>query len=362
MRHMLLLVCLAACGSTEHADGAGSGAPTTPASVEEPSENAASAPATPSSPTPSSPAPSSPAPSSPLPSEGQRPSAPIAPPSEPPPAQPAASEATTPGAIDVGMTAGNTADGASGGSGEAPQTCNTTGAAGAATPGVWVVGDSTASLYDSTLYPRMGWAQPLQRYYAPACATVNDRALSGRSSKSFIDEGAWAPVRDALRPGDFVLIQFGHNDEKAEDPVRFTDPATTFRDYLSIYIDDALAHGATPVLLTPIQRNNWNGAVLRDTHGAYPEAIRQLARARSVALVDATALTTELFERIGTAAATELFLNLSAGQFPNYPNGNADNTHLREEGAHAVARLILADLARQGSPLGRLVLNVPVAP
>jgi len=242
------------------------------------------------------------------------------------------------------------------------QTCNTSGAATASTPRVWVVGDSTASRYESDVYPRMGWAQPLQEYYAPACASVNDRALSGRSSKSFLDEGAWAPVRDALRAGDFVLIQFGHNDEKSEDPLRFTDPATTFRDHLSIYIDDALARGATPVLLTPIQRNSWNGAELRDTHGAYPDAIRQLAQARGVALVDATALTTEYLERLGPAASTELFMNLAVGQFPNYPSGNSDDTHLREEGAHAIARLILADLARQGSRVGRLVKHVPVAP
>jgi lysophospholipase L1-like esterase len=361
----LLLVCLAACGSDEPAVDGSSNEGSAPG--EAPPANPAAAPATPSNPAPSSPAtntpaPSSPAPSSPATSEGPSPSAPSAPPSEPTPSEPAPSEVTTPGAIDIDMNAGSAAGSASGGGDASPQTCNSAGAASAATPGVWVVGDSTASLYDSTLYPRMGWAQPLQEYYAPACATVNDRALSGRSSKSFIDEGAWAPVRDALRAGDFVLIQFSHNDEKAEDPLRFTDPATTFPEYLSIYIDDTLAHGATPVLLTPIQRNNWTGTSLRDTHGAYPDAIRQLAEARSVALVDATALTTEFFERIGTAAATELFLNLSAGQFPNYPTGNADNTHLREEGAHAVARLILADLARQGSPLGRLVLNVPVAP
>jgi len=294
-------------------------------------------------------------------------------------------EGQTPTSVDVGMIAGGTMGGdvpagdtpagdvpagapapddatPADGSGNGAQTCNTAGAATAATPSIWVVGDSTASVYASNLYPRTGWAQPLQQYYAAACATVNDRALSGRSSKSFIDEGAWAPVRDALRAGDFVLIQFGHNDEKSEDPLRFTDPATTFRDYLSIYIDDALAHGATPVLLTPIQRNSWDGTALRETHGAYPDAIRQLAQARNVALVDATALTTEFLERIGPAASTELFLNLAVGQFPNYPDGNTDNTHLREEGAHAVARLVLSDLARQGSPVGRLVMSVPVAP
>lgn len=242
------------------------------------------------------------------------------------------------------------------------ETCNRPGAAGADTPTLWVIGDSTASLYAATLYPRMGWAQPLQDSFAPACATIQDRAISGRSSKSFFDEGAWTPVRDALKSGDFVLIQFGHNDEKSDDPLRFTDPFTTFQQYLSTYLDDTLARGATPILLTPINRNSWSGATLKDTHGQYPAAVRQLAQTRQLALVDATALTKSYFERIGEAATTLLFMDLAAGQFPNYPDGNVDNTHLQESGARTIGRLILADLARQNSPIARLLQQIPSAP
>jgi lysophospholipase L1-like esterase len=242
------------------------------------------------------------------------------------------------------------------------ETCNGSGAAAADTPTLWVIGDSTASVYAANLYPRMGWAQPLQDSFAPACATIQDRAISGRSSKSFFDEGAWTPVRDALKRGDFVLIQFGHNDEKSGDPLRFTDPFTTFQQYLSTYLDDTLARGATPILLTPIQRNKWTGPVLADTHGQYPAAIRDLAQARGVALVDATALTKSYFESIGESATTLLFMDLAVGQFPNYPDGNVDNTHLQEGGARAIARLILADLARQGSPIARLLRQAPMAP
>jgi len=226
-------------------------------------------------------------------------------------------------------------------------TCNRTGSAGSQTPTVYVIGDSTASVYGSDLYPRMGWAQPMQDYFAPACATIQDKALSGRSSKSFYDEGAWTPIRSALRAGDFVLIQFGHNDEKTDDAARGTDPFTTFQQYLSIYLDDTQAKGATPILLTPINRNNWSGGVLKDTHGDYPAAMRQLAQTRKVSLVDATALTKTYFERIGQAATTLLFMDLAAGQFPNYPSGNTDNTHLQETGARAIAQMVLADLYRQ---------------
>ena len=258
---------------------------------------------------------------------------------------------------------GNTSDDMGSAAGpdlNAAQTCNLEGAAGAETPTVWVIGDSTASVYASDVYPRMGWAQPLQDYFAPACAKALDMARSGRSSKSFYDEGLWTPVRDALRSGDFVLIQFGHNDEKTDDPLRFTDPSTTFKDYLSIFIDDALAKQATPILLTPIHRNNWSGNEIRDTHGAYSVAIRELAAARQLALLDASLLTEQHFESLGPAATTALFMELAAGQFPNYPEGNSDNTHLQEGGARTVADLILADAASQGLAVGQLVKMVPV--
>lgn len=241
-------------------------------------------------------------------------------------------------------------------------TCTRSGAATAATPRVYVVGDSTASSYASNLSPRTGWAQTLQSFFTPACATIQNDALSGRSSKSFWDEGAFTPVRSALRKGDYLLVQFGHNDEKTDDKARGTSPFSTFQSYLSKYIDEALAKGATPILLTPIQRNKWSAGKLSDTHGSYPEAVRQLAQKRSVALVDASALTKAYFERIGEAATNKLFMNLARGESPNYPSGNQDDTHLQERGARVVAQLVLADLARQKLPLGGLVKAVVKAP
>jgi lysophospholipase L1-like esterase len=257
---------------------------------------------------------------------------------------------------------GNGDAGAGAGTDAGTPTCTLTGPATARTPIVYVIGDSTASLYGADLFPRMGWGQPLGDLFTPACATIQDKALSGRSSKSFFDEGAWTPVRDALRPGDYVLIQFGHNDEKSDDLTLFTDPFTTYEMYLSIYIDDTQAKGATPILLTSINRNNWSGTALSDTHGNYPVAVRQLATARKVALVDMTALTKSYFERIGQTATTLLFMDLSVGQFPNYPAGNVDNTHLQEVGARLIGRMTLADLYRQRLPPGTLAKAIPQAP
>jgi lysophospholipase L1-like esterase len=273
-----------------------------------------------------------------------------------------------------GTTSGGSAGKASGGSGGRGG-AGSSGAAGAggafgvcngATPAravtIYVVGDSTASVYASNLYPRMGWGQPLQDLFATRCAVVRDVALSGRSSKSFIDEGAWTPVKNGLVAGDVVLVQFGHNDEKDDDPARYTEPQTTFKQYLTTYVDDTRAKQATPVLLTPVNRNSWSGTTLSNTHGAYPDAMRQLAASLSVSLIDMTALTKTYFERIGQAATAELFLILVSGESPNYPSGVTDNTHFQEAGARKLGQLVTYDAYRQRLPFATYLKAVPVAP
>ena len=225
-----------------------------------------------------------------------------------------------------------------------------------------MIGDSTMSVYASNLLPRMGWGQPLGASFGPACAVVSDKALSGRSSKSFFDEGAWTPVKNALKAGDYVLIQFGHNDEKTDDPARYTEPQTTYKQYLTTYITDTRAKQATPLLLTPINRNGWSGTTLKDSHGLYPAAVRELAASLKVELIDLTALTKAYFERIGQAETAKLFLILTAGQSPNYPDGVTDNTHLQEKGALAIGQLAMADAYKQKLPLAAWLKSVPVAP
>jgi lysophospholipase L1-like esterase len=261
-----------------------------------------------------------------------------------------------------GTVTSGSGQGGTGGTGNSFDVCSTPPPQGTRVVTIHVIGDSTASIYGSDLYPRTGWGQVLGDYYSPACAVVNDKALSGRSSKSFYDEGAWTPVRDALVEGDFVLIQFGHNDEKSDDPTRYTDPQTTYKQYLTTYITDARARNATPVLLTPINRNNWNGTTLKDTHGDYPPAMRELASDLDVALIDLTALTKMYFESLGPETTSDLFMNLDPGEFPNYPDGNSDNTHLREAGARVIAELLDYDAYSQQLPLGSLLASVPSGP
>jgi lysophospholipase L1-like esterase len=240
---------------------------------------------------------------------------------------------------------------------------------------IYVVGDSTASIYSEDLAPRTGWAQILQSFFNVDSAEVVDKAVSGRSSRSFIEEdgSVWPSVRDAMKPGDYLIIQFGHNDEKFDSTRLVTLPGSTFEQTLSIYIKAARDKGAIPILATPIERNKWdpatNRTTLKSTHIVtnkttgisydYPKAIRDLAKDSGVALVDMTVLTKAYFESCGFDSTTyKLFMNLAAGEFKNYPNGNSDSTHLQMRGATAVAQLFVNEVKKQNiAPLSTWLIG-----
>ena len=217
-----------------------------------------------------------------------------------------------------------------------------------ARPVLYVIGDSTAAAYGPERYPLFGWAQVLDYYFDDNRLTVQDKAVSGRSSKSFLDEGRWTPIREALKPGDFVFIQFGHNDQKKSDPKRYTEPYTTYTEHLQRYIDDTRAAGASPILLTPINRNGWETQrKLTDSLGDYPDAVRKLAKEAKVPLIDMHRMTARYFEKLGQEKTTRLFINLPAGLYPIYPEGKPDNTHLQEQGAYAISALAIKSIRRQ---------------
>lgn len=226
-------------------------------------------------------------------------------------------------------------------------------------PTVYLVGDSTmAARADSAPTLERGWGQMLARYLDRGVA-VRNAAVNGRSTKSFIAEGRWATVRDSLRAGDYVLVEFGHNDEKVADSARYTNPYTGYRRNLARMVADARARGATPVLLTPITRRHFNAqGTLEDTHGAYPLVVRDLARDERVALVDLQLLTEDLIAAAGPERSKALFVWVAPGASPFYPDGRQDDTHLNADGAAQVARLAARALRDAGGPLARHVVEV----
>jgi lysophospholipase L1-like esterase len=217
--------------------------------------------------------------------------------------------------------------------------------AGGTVRNIYVIGDSTASLYAANVYPRTGWAQVFQYFFNKDSIVVVDKALSGRSSKSFYtDVNGWPVVKPLLKSGDFLFIQFAHNDEKT-DTALHTDPSTTFKQYLQRYINEARAKGAIPVLLTAICRNYWAGDTITVTysHSTYPAAMKELAKSLNVPIIDMEEGTRQLMMAMGKYYTTwKIYNNLTAGQYANYPTGNSDNTHLQETGAREYAK-ILAD-------------------
>jgi len=203
-------------------------------------------------------------------------------------------------------------------------------------PTWFMCGDSIMADYGPDRAPMTGWGQVLSDV-AQGDFFVENCAVNGRSSKSFVAEKRLNFIELCLRPGDKLIIGFAHNDEK-KDRERCTAARVTFPGYLGMYIDAARRQGAEPVLLTPVARRLFDeSGRLVPTHGDYPDAIRDLAQYRGVRLIDLEKATADLFARAGVEGTKRIFCHVPAGS-ENYPDGLADNSHLQTEGAVLVAQ------------------------
>lgn len=202
-----------------------------------------------------------------------------------------------------------------------------------ATLRLFIAGDSTASWYGPERYPRMGWGQVLDRYFDGA-VEVHNHAQSGRSSRSFIEEGWLYGIARDIHAGDVLLIQFGHNDEKFDDPTRYDDPLVAFPLWLRQYLDLARAVGARPVLITPVARRHFVDGNAIDLHGPYGEVVRALAQHEHVPLIDLGRDSLEWLQSLGPDASRQYYLHVPA-------QGIEDNTHFQERGAMQIAYLIV---------------------
>ena len=232
-------------------------------------------------------------------------------------------------------------------------------------PTLFIASDSTAQHYNEARYPQAGWGSFLGCVLTGA--QVDNRAIGGRSTRTFVSEGRWNRLLADLRPGDAVLIQFGHNDASAEKPERFADAATTYRQNLVGFIADVRAAGATPVLLTPVARRSFENGQAKADYPTYSAVVRQLAEARGVPLVDLESTSRALLDQVGHDASAPLYLHYAPGEAAPWPDGVSDNTHFSELGARRMAGLVAdgllatplapyvsterADLTR-GTPLG----------
>ncbi|WP_435014191.1 GDSL-type esterase/lipase family protein [Xanthomonas arboricola] len=199
---------------------------------------------------------------------------------------------------------------------------------------IFIAGDSTAAEYGAERAPQAGWGQMLQEWFDPAQWQVRNHAKGGRSTRSFIAEGRLDAIAKDLRAGDVLLIQFGHNDAKHEDPTRYTDPQGDYQQFLRRYIATARDRGATPILITPAARLLYDFGALLDTHGRYTLAMQQLAAQEQVGLIDLNASSSDWIRALGEQAAKPYFLFVPE-------QGKADGTHFSRAGATAVACLVV---------------------
>lgn len=206
---------------------------------------------------------------------------------------------------------------------------------------IFVAGDSTASSYGADRWPRTGWGQVLAQWFGPEVA-VHNHAVSGRSTLSYRDLGHEATLLAALGTGDVLLIQFGHNDQKQDDPARYTDPQQAFPAGLRRLLEQARARGARPVLITPVARRQFDAAgVAQDTHGAYAEAVRAVAVDTRTPLIDLGQRSLDALNQLGPEASKAYYLH-------DPVSGLADDTHFHVRGALLMACLVVDGLRQHG--------------
>jgi lysophospholipase L1-like esterase len=207
---------------------------------------------------------------------------------------------------------------------------------------LYTIGDSTmANKKDSDRNPEHGWAQVLQPFFTNNIL-VENKAVNGRSTKSFINENRWDSIYKKLKKGDYVFIEFGHNDEKIEDSLRYTNPHTAYRYNLIRFVKESREKGAIPVLLTSIARRSFNEkGVLVPSHGDYPLETRLVAQEYKVPFIDLEYYTELLEQSYGPEKSKQLHLHFKAGENPYYDKDKNDDTHLSLKGATEIAQIVV---------------------
>jgi len=233
----------------------------------------------------------------------------------------------------------------------------------AAGPTLFLAGDSTMADKPDLDYPERGWGQLFRELVRPPLK-LDNRAVNGRSTKSFRDLGHWDTLLESLKAGDWVVIQFGHNDEKDKDPARFTEPEGEYRANLQRFVREARARGANPVLATSVVRRRFDeSGNFYDSHGDYPRVVREVAAEEGVPLLEMEGVTRILEKRFGLEGPRPLHLHFEPGEHPKLPDGLHDDTHYSELGARLVAELAAREMARVHLPIVRyLTLDQLVPP
>ncbi len=212
---------------------------------------------------------------------------------------------------------------------------------------IFLAGDSTMAAKREEKRPETGWGEFLQQHFDESKVRVDNHAQNGRSTRTFIAEGRWQAILDKLRKGDYVFIQFGHNDSSKEKVDRYTPPAD-YRANLIRFVSEVRARKSTPVLLTPVMRRRFDkDGHIQESHGEYPDIVRSVAAETNVSLIDMHLMSQKVLVQYGVEGSKKLFLQLAAGEHANYPQGVTDNTHFSPMGAEIMAGLAVDGIREQ---------------
>jgi lysophospholipase L1-like esterase len=221
-------------------------------------------------------------------------------------------------------------------------------------PTLYLVGDSTMA--NKPVIPpnaERGWGQMLPAFFKDTIR-IENHAMNGRSTKSFMEEGRWTAITNKLKSGDWVIIQFGHNDEKKEDPKRFTEPFGSFKTNLARYIHEAQAHGARPILATPVARRSFDAdGKLKDTHGDYVPALRDVATEQKVPLLEMNTRSAEIVQTLGAEKSKKIYLWVGEDEFPKLTAPKEDNTHFNAYGATRMCDIAVNEIKKAAPELAK---------
>jgi DNA sulfur modification protein DndE len=218
-------------------------------------------------------------------------------------------------------------------------------------PTIFLIGDSTCANKPLDDNPERGWGQLFPNYFTNE-VEIQNHAVNGRSTKSFIKEHRWDTVMSRLQAGDYVMIQFGHNDQKVDDSTRSAPAHTLYKENLIRFINDVRSKGANPILLTPVMRRKFDGqGKFVDQHGDYPGVVKEVAALMNVPLIDLHKSSEALIVKEGVENSKRLFLNIPNNHFKNYKGKEEDNTHFSEYGASSMASLVCQSIKEQNLPL-----------
>ena len=222
---------------------------------------------------------------------------------------------------------------------------------------IFMMGASTMKCNNTFRYPQVGWRQVLH-LFARNDVLIEDHAENGRSTKSFKEEGRFDVILNRMSLGDFVICSFGHNDEKIQDPTRYTEPYGSYQDNLLYYAQEVEKRGGHIVFATPITRHKFENGRCVNTHGDYPKAMLDFAKQHGYTCIDLTRLTMDLYTKLGEEQTKKFHMIFPKGMYDCHPEAKDDHSHLRYEGGLMVCELFVRAIEKTDDPIKHCFLDL----